>query len=259
MSEHEGKDQALSLKVTELILRDEQSGAVFISNTGNHQFNAIVELAAHSFGAAAASIALVDADEDFLFFTAAHGAGKEEIIGKKIPFDVGIAGYVIMNGEPLSIEDVHKDPRFHHSFAESTGYIPSSILAAPLSWADEIIGVLEVLDKATMEQSLEWQLDLLSLFADIASSAIAQRQYFRLLGEITKDKNSLIQNLSGAHHDAGEDYTVPINRDRNSIATDLLAEGYQILNQLGVAERHLGVTILRSIGKHFKDHPGLNG
>src|SRR5919109_2184184 len=57
------------------------------------------------FDAAAASIALVDEAEEELVFTAATGAGAEEIVGTTIPLGTGIAGWVVASGQPISISD----------------------------------------------------------------------------------------------------------------------------------------------------------
>ena len=259
MQGHESNHRASRLKVTELVSSDEQNGAVFLSNSGNKLISSIVEAALEGFGAAAASIALVDVDQEFLLFTIAHGAGNEEVIGKKIPLDIGIAGYVIMSEDPLSIEDVHKDPRFHHSFAESTGYIPSSLLAAPLFWLDEIIGVMEILDKTTTFRSREGELDLLGLFAEMASAAIVQWQYFRLLSERTNEIYSLQASAEGSPREFDDDFTIPILREIGNFSESSdLSEGYQILKELSGQERQLGVEILRKIAEHFKDHRNLD-
>jgi signal transduction protein with GAF and PtsI domain len=254
MPEQEAKDQSSRLKVSELILRDQRRGAVFLSHSVTQLVSSIAEAAVMSFGAAAASIALVDVEEESLLFTIAHGAGNEEVIGKKIPLDIGIAGYVIMSGEPLDIEDVHDDPRFHHTFAESTGYMPTSILAAPLVWADEIIGVLEVLDKTNTLRSQEQELDLLSIFADLATSAIVQGQYIDKVGERGDRHDPTFLHLSQSVQAINEDPTIQASAaDRNWSEFDDLAEGNRILSKMKGKERKLSVAILKKIAEHIED------
>lgn len=253
-------DQDVRLKVSDLILHAEQAGAAFLSHSEYHLVDSIVKAALESFGAAAASIALVDVEEEYLIFTVAHGAGNEEVTAKKIPLDVGIAAYVLLSGEPLYIEDVHQDTRFHHSFAESTGYMPSSILAAPLRWADEIIGVMEVLDTSPEFRPLDVQLGLLSLFAGMASSAIVQWQH-SLLMEVHRDRGSSKQEEPDQPKlNSEEDFTIPIgSSDRKGAGVDDLLEGYRILRELKGSERRLGVTILRRLSEHFRGRTDLNG
>ena len=88
------------------------------------------------FAAAACSVALVDDDGDALRFVASDGAGAEEIVGVTIPVGRGIAGWAAMSGQPIAVRDVRSDARFARDVAESTHYVPSSIMAAPLLTPD---------------------------------------------------------------------------------------------------------------------------
>ena len=54
-----------------------------------------------------------------------------------------------MSGEPIQVADVASDERFARDVAESTDYVPTTILAAPVVDAHgDIAGVIEVLDPA---------------------------------------------------------------------------------------------------------------
>ena len=105
------------------------------------------------FGAAACSCALATASGDELRFVAADGAGAEAIVGVAIPVSRGIAGWAAMTGEPIAVADVEKDARFARDVAESTEYVPSTILAVPvMSEEGEVSGVIEVLDPSRPEE-----------------------------------------------------------------------------------------------------------
>lgn len=92
----------------------------------------IVEVARSVFGAAAASVFLVDQDSGDLVFEAVCGEGEEQLVGSRFPGDTGIAGWVASSGQPLLVDDVSQSPQFASGAAESTGYVPRSIMAAPL-------------------------------------------------------------------------------------------------------------------------------
>lgn len=101
------------------------------------------------FSAAACSCALAADDGTELEFVAADGAGAAAIVGVRLPVSRGIAGFVALSGQPIAIADVARDDRFARDVAESTDYVPTTILAAPLVDDEgETIGVLEVLDPA---------------------------------------------------------------------------------------------------------------
>jgi GAF domain-containing protein len=108
----------------------------------------ITQLGLRVFRAAACSIALLEPDDEHLVFRAASGEGAEEVVGLRVPVSTGIAGWVVSSGQPIAVQDVRTDPRFAVDVAESTGYVPRSILAAPVMFAGEALGVVEVLDGA---------------------------------------------------------------------------------------------------------------
>lgn len=111
---------------------------------------ALAALGRALFGAAACSIALLDPDEEHLVFRAAGGTGADEVIGLRLPVNRGIAGWVVSSGQPIAVQDVRQDPRFARDVAESTGYVPTSILAMPIESERALLGVVEVLDRAVV-------------------------------------------------------------------------------------------------------------
>jgi signal transduction protein with GAF and PtsI domain len=124
-----------------------------------------VEAVRRLFAAAACSVALVDEDGETLRFVASDGAGAEAIVGVTIPVSRGIAGWAAMSGQPIAVRDVQTDARFARDVAESTNYVPSSILAAPMMSAEgEVMGVTSVLDPAVDEAS-DWTLQVLGTLA----------------------------------------------------------------------------------------------
>jgi GAF domain-containing protein len=125
----------------------------------------IVEVARGVFGAAAASVFLLDQRTDELVFEAVSGAGEDHLIGTRFPSETGLAGWVAMSGQPLMVDDVSQDPQFARDVAESTGYVPRSIIAAPLIRRGECVGVLEVLDSGSQQRSELSDLELVGLLA----------------------------------------------------------------------------------------------
>ena len=105
--------------------------------------------------------------------------------GLSIPPTRGITGFVFSTGQPLALSDVASDPRFDRAAAERTGYVPRSIAAVPLADQDQIVGVLQVLDKHTSPTFSLRDMELLAVFARQAAAAIraarVQRDTQRLL------------------------------------------------------------------------------
>jgi GAF domain-containing protein len=133
---------------------------------------AIVEVARSIFGARASSILLLDEETEELVFEAVVGEGEDELLGMRFPAGKGIAGWVLATRTPLVIEDVRQDPRFASDVADSTGYVPSGLMAAPLLHDEDALVVLEVLDRPGQSLFSLQEMELLGLFANQASIAV---------------------------------------------------------------------------------------
>jgi GAF domain-containing protein len=136
----------------------------------------IVEVARHVYSAAASSVFMVSRDTGELIFTAVSGEGEESLIGTRFPADTGIAGWVAASGEPLILDDLTGNAQFARDAAQSTGYVPNSIMAAPLLADGECLGVLEVLDRYRSSPDPGRELEdvaLLSMLATQAALALA--------------------------------------------------------------------------------------
>ncbi len=144
----------------------------------------IVEVARSIFGAKASSIFLLDEEADELVFEAVAGEGAETLIGKRFPSSTGVAGWVLVTRQSLVIEDVTADPRFSQEVAESTGYVPKGLMAVPLLHDEQVLGVLEVLDRPQRSQFSLVEMDLLALFANQASIALDLLRRARRAGAV---------------------------------------------------------------------------
>ena len=115
--------------------------------TENQLLQTVVGVARHVYQAAASSVFMLSPDGAELVFAAVAGAGEESLVGRRLPADTGIAGWVAASGEVLIADDLARSDVFARDVATSTGYVPASIMAAPLISDGECIGVLEVLDR----------------------------------------------------------------------------------------------------------------
>ncbi|MDN5856397.1 MAG: GAF domain-containing protein [Actinomycetia bacterium] len=142
-----------------------------------------VRLARLTFTAAAASVFLYHERRGELVFEATSGEGEDFLVGRSIPAGRGIAGWVWQTGETIAVQDLAQDTRFDRSFAEGTGFVPDTILAAPLFREDTTIGVLEVLDPALQRFGEVNAIDLLTELATQTGLALSLLQAARALRE----------------------------------------------------------------------------
>lgn len=146
----------------------------------------VVEATVALFEAEAASIALYDRATDRLVFEVAAGEQGQGVIGVTIKPDQGIAGYVFTTGQALALSDVANDPRFGRTVAESTAYVPRSLVAVPLVDEHGTIGVLEVLDKRSEAAFSLHDIELAGVFARQAAVAISASRVERDLASLLR-------------------------------------------------------------------------
>jgi GAF domain-containing protein len=132
----------------------------------------VVDVARAIFGAKAASVFLLDEEADELVFEAVAGQGEGELVGMRFPSSTGIAGWVLVTGQPLVVDDVRADQRFSQQAAQATGYVPTTIMAVPLLQEEGAVGVLEVLDPPGERRFGLADMELLTLFAGQAAIAL---------------------------------------------------------------------------------------
>lgn len=248
-------EEKLSEQLQRLLISIEASGRAILPRSNDELLKSIVDAAGRIFGAAAASILLINEEEEALEFKVAFGPANRDLVGTKFPYDKGIAGYVFMTGMPIATSNVREDKRFNQDFAKSTGYVPNSILATPLISADDrIIGVMEVLDKIN-ETSFDLQdMELMGMFAQQAAMAIDQSQ------QINKIQESLVQGLkrlvkTDKSQDASELRSVlDQSLEDSDQMTDLLelADLFNRISALGDAERKLCIQVLSAFADYRK-------
>lgn len=178
------QEDTLSGQLRQLVLAIEAGGMSILPRSNDALLQSIVDVAAKIFNAAAASILLVNEKEQVLEFKVACGASNRDLVGMKFPLEKGIAGYVVLTGQPITVSNVRQDPRFNQDFAKSTGYVPNSILATPLIVEERVIGVMEVLDKIGAASFGLGEMELMSMFANQAAMAINQSSHMESISQL---------------------------------------------------------------------------
>ena len=240
-------EEKLSEQLQRLLLSIEAGGRAILPKSNDTLLKSIVEAAAKIFGAAAASILLVNEAEEALEFKVTTGEADHDLVGTMFPYDKGIAGYVFMTGMPIATSNVREDKRFNQDFAKSTGYVPNSILATPLiSSDDRVMGVMEVLDKIDAKSFDMHDMELMGLFAQQAAMAIEQSQ------QIDEIQDTMVRALKRlAKSDRSNDSTdlrsaLDQSLEKQEEKTDLLelADLFNQISALGEAERKACIQIL---------------
>ena len=107
----------------------------------------LLRLAAAGVGSDEASVLVRDGNKGGLKFLVAIGEVAEMVMKVRIPPGKGIAGFVFSSGQPMAVTDVAQEETFYAEVDRRTGYSTQTILATPLRSGDEIVGVLEFVNR----------------------------------------------------------------------------------------------------------------
>jgi diguanylate cyclase (GGDEF)-like protein len=139
------------------------------------------------------SILLKDESTGELVFEKTVGKANQEIRKMRIAPGEGIAGWVVENGVPAVVPDVRKDKRFSAKVDRHGDFRTLSVMCAPIISKGNIIGVLEVINRANGEPFTEEDLSLLMRIVDQASLAVERVMMHQKLEElaVTDDLTNL--------------------------------------------------------------------
>jgi GAF domain-containing protein len=247
------EEEKLSGQIQRLLVAIEASRRAVLPKSNDALLHSIVETAAKIFGAAAASILLVNEAEEVLEFKVSFGSADHDLVGTKFPYDKGIAGYVFMTGQPIATSNVRQDKRFDQDFAKSTGYVPNSILATPLiSSDDRIIGVMEVLDKIDAASFDMQDMELMAMFAQQAALAIDQSQQTETITETLINGLKRLVEADGDSAELAEALNVSPGESDGFAEIRELADLFYDISQLGEAERKACLKILNVFAEYHR-------
>ncbi len=134
----------------------------------------IVESARELTNADGASILLLESDNT-LRFAAASGPDAQLLEITEVPMDSSLAGWVVRNREMIIVEDVLSDPRH---YAIQTIDPTQSLLAVPMFFGEQIIGVLESVTTKTRHSFTREDIETLETLASIAAVAVQNARLF---------------------------------------------------------------------------------
>lgn len=135
----------------------------------------IVEISEQAVEAEASALLLYDPLRDDLYFRVAHGLrGDQEELKRqlRIPLGKGLAGHAARTRSSVNVADAQQDDRFYPFADQISGLVTHSIIAAPMVGHDELVGVIEVLNKRGGGGFTDIDVEALEIFAQQAALAI---------------------------------------------------------------------------------------
>jgi GAF domain-containing protein len=256
-------DESMVRELREAVRVSVMAEAISAPTTHARLLDMIVATAADIIGANAASLFLIDREQEDLVFEVALGEKAEEVKKFRVPLGHGVAGLVALTGQPMAVSDTSQDDRDAADIAEAVGYVPKNILCVPLFYSDEVIGVLELLDKEGASHFSPEDMESLGLFANQAAVAIEQS---RNHGRLEALVSGFIQSLGGipehqrqslAERAAG--FASNISNDPVYLRSLELARLVQEIVGQGDREAEAVQGILRSFAEFLRSRPATAG
>lgn len=162
----------------------------------------IIHSAAELSDSEAASILLYDEQKQHLRFHAATNIKSDAPIFGMIVPKHSLAGWVALHREPVIVADVHKDKRWFQNVGEELAFPTQSIIAVPLIAKDNLIGVLEALNKRNGPFTEKDQ-EILSVLGAQAAVAIENTRLFQqtdLIAEFVHELRTPLTSISTVAH-----------------------------------------------------------
>ncbi len=160
-------------------------GRLSLPSTQSQLCDSILQVAEILSGSEASGLFLLDQKDQQLVAMVVRGGGGEDLKEFRIPLDQGLIGYCAVTGEVVLIENAREDERWSNRIGESLGYTPRSVLCVPMIVQDEVIGVLQLLDKTegTYDSS---DIALAGHFSTLAGIAVQQMEVIDQLALIVR-------------------------------------------------------------------------
>ena len=195
------------------------------------------------------SLLLMDGDKQELYFQIATGQGADALKDVRIKLGQGLAGWVAQSGEAVVVPDTSQDSRFFGKVDERTQLATRSIVAVPVRFRDQCLGVIELINCIGPEGFSQRDLALLEALADYAAIAIENARHVQRIHEltITDDCTSLYNarhlnfmldtEIYRSHRYAFEFSLIFIDLDHFKSVNDTHGHlmGSKLLNEIGTA------------------------
>jgi GAF domain-containing protein len=190
-------DEELAIDLRRAVTLASTSGIIAAPVAPTRLLEMIVQVAADVISSRAASLFLIDQERQDLVFAVAIGPKAAAVEQFRVPLGHGVAGIVALTGQAMAVSNVQSDPRHAADISHSVGYLPESLLCVPLFYEDQVIGVLELLDKEGAPSFGPTDIDLLGLFANLAAVAIEQSRSHQHVVALIREVLSSFDGSSG--------------------------------------------------------------
>ena len=131
-------------QLEQLRFRHEVARLATTARTWDELLETVVDGTRDALHADVTSLYLLDRDGAYLTLAATNGLDRFQIGRAKVPYGEGVTGHVAKTREPLVVPDVAAEKLFLWVRGIDQRRFVASMLSVPLSWNDQVVGVLNV-------------------------------------------------------------------------------------------------------------------
>jgi len=237
-------DEGLSAKLKQLI--ETIDVAKMMTAPFTDSIKELLSVSAASFNSDEASVLVRDGREGDLRFLTAIGKVADQLFGVTIPAGKGIAGFVLSSGQPMAITDVGEDSSFYAEIDRHTGFSTQTILATPLRYNGEAIGVLEYVNRRGLppfEPFTPAEMDSAAIYADAIAAMVNAYESAKLFSDLSEK----VLTGDGADLASVRDWIAGLRDSAENRERLELAALIRVVAARGDAERRLCRELLESI------------
>jgi GAF domain-containing protein/multidrug resistance efflux pump len=159
----------------------------------NHLTRDFLDLAVEVLEAKGGSLWLMDRDRQNLTCQVATGPGSEGLAKVSVGLGKGIVGWVAEKKKGAQVKDTTKDARFKSNEANGVEPLIKTLLASPLTYRGDVLGVVEIVNKKTDGEFSQADLSFLNSLCvpaalHINTSQVLSEQH-ALIGRLDAMKN----------------------------------------------------------------------
>ena len=144
----------------------------------------------------ASSLMLLDSDTGELYVSLPTGPAKEDIKGKSIPKNRGIAGWVVENKKPYITNDAQSSEHFWGELADQ--FTTRNLICVPLiDRSNKVVGVIQALNRRKGEDFTPHDIPVFQALASHIAVAISRAQKIDHIEKRISEKDAMITEI---HH-----------------------------------------------------------
>jgi diguanylate cyclase (GGDEF)-like protein len=182
-----GRELSLVLDVTRILSSTFEMGKVF---------SRILERIRAVVKAGSWAVYLVSEDGDDLLLESCKGKPRIKKPGYRFKPGKGIAGMAASDKAPKIVHDIKEEKGFDPKVEEATGTVYSSVMAVPIMANDDLLGVIELINKDDPGGFTESDLKLVSMIIDQSALAVERsRMFLRMEDLVVTDDLTKLFNL----------------------------------------------------------------